>query len=586
MRRIVLLPLLFLTLPADARKKTPSQPLVPKVPSIEEVVTAEGFTPTPSQSDIYKPGSVLVPNGRGGHDVVVSGCIAAEPEIAIMSQSSIATTLSGGVSARLGVARGAASGSIEKRLSFVDPEQRTISLGLLKATASCAEQVETAARFKDLSSAIVLYDVLVAIIKNSVCTKADASGGVVALGAVEAAAFSECVIESDGLVPLGYKSVPLDKVLAVASAAVDFGIDAQLAEQEQACVEDAQAKGSAARASRLAGEERDARAQAGQAWRDLQGDLEKCTQLPQAQRGQCVTAAEQWLSQARSMPVSIPAGVEPVETACGLKQPVFAADLRTVMAEEVAVAEAMLVRLEAPDGAAPGKAGIEWVRIPGGSFEMGSAVASDEQPVHSVTVPGFELMKTEVTVGQYRACVEAGACSAPDDTSDSEYCNWGQSGREDHPINCVDWNQATTFATWAGARLPTEAEWEYAARSGGQAQTYPWGNEAASCSRAVMDDGGDGCGEDHTWPVCSKPAGNSTQGVCDLAGNVWEWTQDTWHGTYRGAPGDGRAWEGGASYRVSRGGGWYRSASLLRASYRFRYGPSFRFNGLGFRLAR
>ena len=267
----LLLPLvLLLSPPAEARR--PQLPAVArvKVPSIEEVVAAEGFTPTPSQSEIYKPGAVLVPNGRGGHDVVVSRCIDAEPDIAIMSQSSIATTLAGGVSARLGIARGAASAGIEKRLSFVDPEQRTISLGLLNATEACSTQVQSAARFQDLSSAIVLHDVLVAIIKNSVCTKADAAGGVVALGEAEAASYSECVQESDGQVPLGYKAVPLSKVLAVApvadtrapaprpvvagrpaeaSTSVDFGtpgglgldLDAQLA--EQACVQDAQAAG-------------------------------------------------------------------------------------------------------------------------------------------------------------------------------------------------------------------------------------------------------------------------------------------------------------------------------------------------------
>ena len=217
---------LLLALPAHAQ--TPDLSGVATVPTIEEVVAAEGFTPTPSQSEIYKPGAVLVPNGRGGHDVVVSSCIAAEPDIAIMSQSSIATTLAGGVSARLGVAKSEAKAGIEKRLSFVDPEQRTISLGLLNATDACSQQVQSAARFQDLSDAIVLHDVLVAIIKNTVCTRADASGSVVALGAAEASAYSECVQESDGQVPLGYKAVPLDKVLAVSgsSAAPAGGVAA------------------------------------------------------------------------------------------------------------------------------------------------------------------------------------------------------------------------------------------------------------------------------------------------------------------------------------------------------------------------
>jgi formylglycine-generating enzyme len=569
LRTLLLLPLLPLT----AQAKRPQTPVMPKVPSIEEVVAAEGFTPTLSQSDIYKPGAVLVPNGLGGHVVVVSDCIGVDPDIAIMSQSSIATTLSGGVSARIGAARGSVSAGVEKRLSFVDPEQRTISLGRLKPTEACADEVQTAAQYKDLSQAIVLHDVLVAIIQNTVCTKADASGGVVMLGEAEAASFSECVQESNAQVPLGYRAVELSKMLALAGAVVPavplpaisgtpvtattsvqfgtgpvLGVDEKL--KQQACDDDARNKGAAARVSRLAAAEQDAKAKASAAWRALSGELEKCTKLKQSDRGSCITAANQWLSQARAMSVSLPAGDEPVQTACGLKQPAFGADSRVVVAAEVATAEAMLAQLKAPDGVAPGaggKAGIEWVNL-----------------------GRFSISKTEVTVGQYRACVEAGACTAPDDKSSSKYCNWGYSGREDHPVNCVDWNQASAFAKWAGGRLPTGKEWTYAATSGGKSWEYPWGDEAATCSRAIMDDGGVGCGQDRTWPVCSKPAGNSTQGVCDLAGNVWEWTDE----------------REGASDRVYRGGGWINSASYLRASYRFRLVSSRRNDYLGFRLAR
>jgi formylglycine-generating enzyme len=577
MRCLALLPLLLLTQPADARRKTVPEPVVSKVPSIEEVVAKEGFTPTLSQSDVYKPGAVLVPNDRGGHDVVVSDCIGVEPEIAIMSASSIATTLSGGVSARLGAARGAVSAGVEKRLSFVDPEQRTISLGRLEATEACAKEVKTAARFKDLSEAIVLHDVLVAIIKNTVCTKADASGGVVMLGEAEAAAYSECVRESNAQVPLGYKAVALTQVLSVAttpaplpvvpgtpaaaSASVDFGtsgglgIDAQLA--EQACVQDAQAKGASARASRLSSAEGEARAKASAAWGSLAGDLEKCTKLKLAQRGKCVTAAEQWLTQARAMPVSIPAGVEPVETACGLKQPVFAANSRVVAAAEVSAAEAMVVRLQATDGVAVGKAGIEWVNL-----------------------GRFSISKTEVTFGQYKGCVDAGAC-APAHTSDG-LC-WLKDGASrkkgnlpsnfqgaDQPAVCVDWNQASAFAKWAGGRLPTGEEWTYAATSGGQSWAYPWGDEKATCRRAVRYSGGGGCRQERTWPVCSKPEGNSTHGVCDLAGNVWEWTQET----------------EGASRVGRRGGGWNGTESSMRALSRLNGSTSDRYDNLGFRLAR
>ncbi|MFM2246877.1 MAG: hypothetical protein RL071_2951 [Pseudomonadota bacterium] len=104
--------------------KPSGAPAVQRVPSVEEVVEKEGFTPTLSQSEIYRPGAVLVPNAKGGHDVIVKDCLGVQAEVSVMSQSSIATSLATGVSARLGVTKGAAAAGIEKRLSFVDPEQR------------------------------------------------------------------------------------------------------------------------------------------------------------------------------------------------------------------------------------------------------------------------------------------------------------------------------------------------------------------------------------------------------------------------------------------------------------------------------
>ena len=239
------------------------------------------------------------------------------------------------------------------------------------------------------------------------------------------------------------------------------------------------------------------------------------------------------------------------------------------------------------EGEGTGDAGIEWVRIPGGRFNMGSEDGDDnELPVHPVDVPTFELAQTEVTVAQYRACVDAGRCEAPD-TRGYE-CNWGVDGRGDHPVNCVDWEQARAFAAFVGGRLPSEAEWEYAARSGGRDQTYPWGDEEATCARVVAYDGGAGCGEDRTWPVCSKPTGSSAHGVCDLAGNVWEWVEDCYHDSYAGAPGDGRAWEGCGALdaRVLRGGSWNSYAEYCRSAGRAGPTPGRRAHGLGLRPAR
>jgi formylglycine-generating enzyme required for sulfatase activity len=143
------------------------------------------------------------------------------------------------------------------------------------------------------------------------------------------------------------------------------------------------------------------------------------------------------------------------------------------------------------------------------------------------------------------------------------------------------------FCRWAGGRLPSEAEWEYAARSGGLARVYPWGDETATCTYAVMSEGGHGCGTDRTWTVCSKEAGNTAQGLCDMAGNVWEWVQDWYHNTYTDAPIDGSAWEiPSGTIRVVRGGSFVNTAGTLRAANRNYYDPGYRHVGFGARCGR
>ena len=232
------------------------------------------------------------------------------------------------------------------------------------------------------------------------------------------------------------------------------------------------------------------------------------------------------------------------------------------------------------------KAGIQWVRIPGGTFTMGSEDADLKRarPAHRVTVKSFQLAKTLVTNKQYRACVEAGICTAPGPCGRSfnyrRLMYFWFTG-DNLPVVCVDWNQAKAFSEWTGGRLPTEAEWEYAARSGGRDQKYPWGNEAATCERAGIE----GCGFGRV-PVCSKPAGNTKQGLCDMAGNVWEWVQDLYHSSYNGAPTDGSAWEVGGDGRVSRGGSMGHDAEAARSANRGGDEPGYREVCVGFRPAR
>ena len=222
------------------------------------------------------------------------------------------------------------------------------------------------------------------------------------------------------------------------------------------------------------------------------------------------------------------------------------------------------------------------IEIPGASFQMGGKEFRDEQPIHTVEVPTFQISRAEVTVGQYGVCVEEGGCVEPD-TRSSNSCNWGAEGRDSHPMNCVSWTEARKYAEWIGARLPTEAEWEYAARSAGSDREYPWGDTEPTCDTAVIS----GCSSG-TEPVCSRPAGNTEQGLCDMAGNVWEWVEDDWHGSYDGAPADRSPWieSPRSSYRVYRGGSWRYVPRGARVANRDWDDPSRRYDTLGFRVAR
>jgi formylglycine-generating enzyme required for sulfatase activity len=214
-----------------------------------------------------------------------------------------------------------------------------------------------------------------------------------------------------------------------------------------------------------------------------------------------------------------------------------------------------------------------------------SECSSNENPYHPVTVPAFKIDKYEVTVSQYQACNTASpsTCTAP---STGGQCNWGVSGRESHPINCVDWNQAKAYCAWAGKRLPSEAEWEKAAR-GTDGRKYPWGNTGLDCNHAVMSVSP--CSISSTAVVGSKPQGISPYGALDMIGNVWEWVEDDYHSSYTGAPSDGKAWVDTTrtSGRVLRGGSWgHYYANYLRSSYRNDYNPALGYDYLGFRCSR
>jgi len=221
----------------------------------------------------------------------------------------------------------------------------------------------------------------------------------------------------------------------------------------------------------------------------------------------------------------------------------------------------------------PGSTREGMALVPAGSFMMGSNDGdADEKPVHRVSVSAFSMDVTEVTVSAYEACVRAGACTA-DELAGAALCNWGKGDRKNHPINCVDWNQATAFCGWASKRLPTEEEWEYAAR-GSDGRKFPWGSDAPAsqlCWNRSTNQG--------TCAVGSFAAGKSPFGLSDMAGNVWEWTSSGYSDDYSKNRTN--------AARVSRGGGWGGDVpSVVRSANRARNAPSIRSSFLGFRCAR
>jgi formylglycine-generating enzyme required for sulfatase activity len=214
--------------------------------------------------------------------------------------------------------------------------------------------------------------------------------------------------------------------------------------------------------------------------------------------------------------------------------------------------------------------GMDFVLVPGGCYQMGSnSGASDEKPVHEVCVDDFYIGKYEVTQGQYQAITGS---------------NPSRFKGSDRPVEKVSWNDAQDFIRKLNPRsdktyrLPTEAEWEYAARSGGKREKYAGGDNVDAVAWYGSNSGG------QTHPVGRK-APNSL-GLYDMSGNVWEWCQD-WYdrGYYGKSPKDNPQGPSGGSNRIARGGSWGYDPWYVRSALRFRFEPGFRGSLLGFRLA-
>jgi len=235
--------------------------------------------------------------------------------------------------------------------------------------------------------------------------------------------------------------------------------------------------------------------------------------------------------------------------------------------------------------------GVTMRLVPAGKFSMGSENYNREKPIHIVDLDAFYIDKYEVTNAAYKACVDEGECDPPKHTSSYTHDSYyGNSQFDDSPVIYVDWNQANAYCEWRGASLPTEAQWEKAAR-GDDGRTYPWGNTFngtnvnfcdTNCSIDDADKNVDD-GYADTAPVGSYESGKSPYGIYDMAGNVWEWVAD-WFDAYPGNTVSNDFY--GTKYRVLRGGSWARSDDLVRSALRVWDSPVINFNDIGFRCAR
>ncbi len=223
--------------------------------------------------------------------------------------------------------------------------------------------------------------------------------------------------------------------------------------------------------------------------------------------------------------------------------------------------------------------GDNMITVPAGTFRMGCSSGdklcdTDEKPAVTVKVPAFSIDAREVTVAQYRDCVNTGKCAVPKDHTRNQYCNYAAPSRDNHPVNCVDWVDAEKYCATQGKRLPWEAEWEKAARAGTTSPYYT--GKSINCTQAIANDGKttgsvkgekDGCGEDRTWPVASRAP--NTLGIYDMYGNAGEWVANGYAKDALAHYAKGELdYPKHSDGKVIRGASWDEKVKNLRASYR------------------
>ncbi len=281
-----------------------------------------------------------------------------------------------------------------------------------------------------------------------------------------------------------------------------------------------------------------------------------------------------------------------------------------------AAAPAAVVSPETPAKKLAASPPLEFVLVPGGQFAMGSDQGDpDEKPVHQVKLKNFQMSKTEVTVGQFRKFVEDTTFVTQAETlgfttgldkegvwGRKDGWSWKHPGYEqadDSPVTCVSWTDAQKFCQWAGGRLPTEAEWEYAAGNGARHTRYSWGNDPPTGKKGgnVSDETGkktfptwtifEGYDDGYLFPAPAARFEPNDFGLYDMTGNVWEYCSDLYDEKYyENSPAENPSGAKESKYHVLRGGGWNTGPAEMRITNRVRISGMWEANIAGFRCAR
>ena len=638
--------LLLLSLPASARRGSSEEPKE-ELPQLRAALEAAGWTMTPERSAAYRVGDIYTAQGvlkaRG------TECFATDYQEELYTSYEVVQALEVGAKVPLGMVKVKAKGAQYKRLTFAEPYVRDLSEMAMEKnlTDDCRDFLENKQeRGEDLSGWYVIGSVLMAEVKERLCREVEA-GLDVRVAGVSGGVSESCEQGSEGHVAFAYKTRPISLLLAsvvpvaeepeppasaptvpaknvaaiVPEIDIGRGLDVSGALEEQACQEAAQSGAASARRVRLDEAERELLANLTAAWASLSGAAADCLALDEVSaRSPCIAAVEEFLASSRGVAVTLPEGFETVQTDCGSRPVPMAERARAVVAPEVGEAEALLTKLKtASVSVVVGPSDYPMVSIPAGRFTMGSRSSEkdrdDDEAQHEVTISqGFSMGAVEVTQGLWEAVMGS-------NPSSEEYKGVSLVG-DDLPVQNVRWLDAVRFAnalskregleacyrisedkaTWpkgqdcGGYRLPTEAEWEYAARAGSSDRYAGTDEERSACRYANVgdatakakfswttvfncDDGRAGLA-----PVGSYRA--NAWKLHDMTGNVWEWCWDRYQRDYQSDSSVDPVGPQSGSYRVFRGGSWDSTAWSVRVAHRYGLGPGLRRGNIGFRLAR